>query len=169
MAHATGVAVAVILLLVTWVGSEILDVFGVTTAGLQVAGGVIIALLGLSMLHSHTSSMAHKEEEGEEAKLKESIAVVPMAIPIVAGPGAITTVINTTNQFPSIYDRLLISGICLGVTVVLWLCLRFAAPISKRLGVTGINLVTRIMGMVLTALAFQMLAAGLKELLPGLA
>jgi multiple antibiotic resistance protein len=121
------------------------------------------------MLHSHTSSMAHKEEEGEEAKLKESIAVVPMAIPIVAGPGAITTVINTTNQFPSIYDRLLISGICLGVTVVLWLCLRFAAPISKRLGVTGINLVTRIMGMVLTALAFQMLAAGLKELLPGLA
>jgi multiple antibiotic resistance protein len=169
MAHATGVAVAVILLLVTWLGSEMLNVFGVTTAGLQVAGGVIIALLGLSMLHSQTSSMAHKEEEGEEAKLKESIAVVPMAIPIVAGPGAITTVINATNQLSSVYDRLLISGICVIVSVILWVCLSFAAPISRRFGVTGINLVTRIMGMVLTALAFQMLAEGLKELLPGLA
>ena len=169
LAHATAVAVMVILLLVTWLGSAILAVFGVTTSGLQVAGGVIIALLGLSMLHSKTSSMAHREEEGDEARQKESIAVVPMAIPIVAGPGAITTIINATNKFPSLYDRLLISGICVIVSALLWVCLRFAAPISKRLGVTGINLVTRIMGMVLTALAFQMLAAGLRELLPGLA
>ena len=169
LARTTALAVAIILLLVTWLGSATLAVFGVSTSGLQVAGGVIIALLGLSMLHSQTSAMSHREEEGDEARQKESIAVVPMAIPIVAGPGAMTTIINATNRASSIADRLVISGICVLVALTLWLCLRFAAPISKRLGVTGINLVTRIMGMVLTALAFQMLAAGLKELLPGLA
>lgn len=169
LAHTTGVAVAIILLLVTWLGSGVLDVFGVTTSGLEVAGGVIIALLGLSMLHSQTSMMKHREEEGTEAKQKVSIAVIPMAIPIVAGPGAITTVINATNKLPSLYDRMLISAICVALAAILWVCLRFAAPISKRLGVTGINLVTRIMGMILTAIAFQMLTSGLKELLPGLA
>ena len=169
MALTTGVAVAVILLLVTWLGSGILAVFGVSTAGLEVAGGVIIALLGLSMLHSQTSSMAHRAEEGEEAKQKDSVAVVPMAIPIVAGPGAITTIVNATNKFPSMDDRLVVSGICVLVSAVLWICLRFAAPISRRLGVTGINIVTRIMGMILAAIAFQMLASGLKSLLPGLA
>lgn len=167
-AYKAAFAVAIILLLVTWAGKYLLEMFGITPSGLEVAGGVIIALMGLSMLHSKTSEMSHSKGEGEEAQTKPSIAVVPMAMPIIAGPGGITTVILATHKFPSIEAKLLVSATCVAVAAITWLCLYFAAPISRMLGVAGMNIVTRIMGIVLTAIAFQMLAAGLKKLLPGL-
>ena len=92
-----------------------------------------------------------------------------MAMPIIAGPGGITTVILATHKFPSIDGKLLVSATGVGVAAIIWLCLYFAAPISRMLGVAGMNIVTRIMGIVLTVIAFQMLTAGLKTLLPGLA
>ena len=167
-ARVTALAVAAIMLLVVWTGSYLLKAFGVSLPGLQMAGGVIIALMGLSMLRSKTSEMAHTSEEHEEAKSKDSIAVVPMAIPIIAGPGAMTTIVLATHTHHAPMDRAAISGICLGVTAVIWLCLRFAGPVSDRLGVSGVNIVTRVMGIVLTAIALQMLADGLKAALPGL-
>jgi multiple antibiotic resistance protein len=160
-------AVAVILLIVTWAGKYVLEIFGITPPGLEVAGGVIIALMGLSMLHSKTSAMSHTKAEGDAAAASPSIAVVPMAMPIIAGPGGITTVILATHKFPSIEEKLLVSATCVAVAVIIWLCLYFAAPISRMLGVAGMNIVTRIMGIVLTVIAFQMLTAGLKTLLPG--
>jgi multiple antibiotic resistance protein len=169
IAFKAGFSVAIILLIVTWGGHMLLKVFGVTPPGLEVAGGVIIALMGLSMLHSKTSEMSHNKAESQEAKDKPSIAAVPIAMPIIAGPGAITAVILATQKFPSFEDKLAISFICLSVSVVLWGCLYFASPISQRLGVSGMNVVSRIMGMILTAIAFQMLTSGLKQLLPGLA
>ncbi len=169
LAGRTALAIVIILVVVTWGGDYILKLFGVTTAGLQVAGGVIIALMGLSMLHTRTSAMSHTPAEGDEAAMRSSIAVVPMAMPIIAGPGAITTIILATHHFPGTGARALISLICACVAGVIWLCLYFAAPISRALGIAGMNIVTRIMGMVLAAIAFQMLAAGLKSLLPGLA
>lgn len=168
-AYKAAFAVAIILLIVTWAGKYVLEMFGITPPGLEVAGGVIIALMGLSMLHSKTSEMSQNKAEGEAAKASPSIAVVPMAMPIIAGPGGITTVILATHKFPSIEDKLLVSAICAGVAAIIWLCLYFAAPISRLLGVAGMNIVMRIMGIVLTVIAFQMLAAGLKKLLPGLA
>lgn len=154
-AASAALAIAIILVTVTWGGEYILRIFGVSTAGLQVAGGVIIALMGLSMLHSKSSEMAHTKEERAEAASKPSIGVVPMAMPIVAGPGAITTIILATHHFSTVEARLQISAICVSVAAVIWLCLYFAAPISRRLGVAGMNIVTRIMGIVLTALPFK--------------
>jgi multiple antibiotic resistance protein len=121
------------------------------------------------MLHSKTSDMSQTKGEGEEAQTKPAIAVVPMAMPIIAGPGGITTVILATHKFPSIEAKLLVSATCVAVAAIIWLCLYFAAPISRLLGVAGMNIVTRIMGIVLTVIAFQMFAEGLKKLLPGLA
>lgn len=169
IAFKTAVAVGIILLSVTWLGTYLLKALGVTTAGLEVAGGVIIALMGLSMLHSKTSHMAQTKEEHQEAESKEAIAIVPMAMPIIAGPGAITTIVLATEKFPTFGHHLIISATTVAVALVIWLSLYFAAPISQRLGVTGMNVVTKIMGIVLTAIAFQMLATGLKQLLPGLA
>ncbi len=169
LAVKTAMAVAVILITVTWLGKWLLEGFGVTPSGLQVAGGVIIALFGLSMLQAKTSEMAHNEEEGAEAQSKDSIAVVPMAIPVIAGPGAITTVILATHNFPSFEAKLVISAICIAVSVVIWLCLHFSSAISRKLGVAGMNVMSRLMGMVLAAIAFEMLTDGLKKLLPGLA
>ena len=169
MAIKTAMTVAVILITVTWLGKYLLDAFGVTPSGLQVAGGVIIALFGLSMLQAKTSEMSHNDEEGDEAQVKESIAVVPMAIPVIAGPGAITTVILATHHFPSFTAKLAISAICIAVSLVIWFCLHYSSAISRKLGVAGMNVMSRLMGMVLAAIAFEMLTDGLKQLLPGLA
>ncbi len=163
------ISIAIILVIVTWSGSYILGLFDISVAAFQTTGGLIILLLGLSMLHSKTSAMHQTLEEKEAAAEKEQIAVVPLAIPIVAGPGAMTTIIVQTHQTGTVMDRVVITLVCLGVTVLLLLAFRFAAPLSHRLGIGGVNIVTRIMGMVLAAIAMGMLAAGLKKLFPGLA
>ena len=162
-------AVAVILLVVTWAGKYVLEIFGITPPGLEVAGGVIIALMGLSMLQSKTSEISHTKDEDAAAAASPSIAVVPMAMPIIAGPGGITTVILATHKFPSFEEKLQVSATCVALAAIIWLCLYFAAPISRMLGVAGMNIVTRIMGIVLTVIAFHMLTTGLKTLLPWLA
>lgn len=170
IARSAAFAVTVVLLIVTWVGAQILDFFGVTPGGLQAAGGTILILLGLTMLRSKTPRIKSTPAEEEEAMESESIAVVPIAIPITAGPGAITSVILATQQMENfVFDRLVVSGISIGVGLVVWGCFHFSGPIADRLGVSGVRIVTRIMGLILTAIAFQMLAAGLLQLLPGLA
>ena len=169
IAFQTASAVAIVLIVVTWAGSQLLHGFGITTSGLEVAGGIIIAMMGLSMLHDKTSSIQHSKKESEDAKNKSSIAVVPMAIPIVAGPGAMTTIILATQKFPSLSEKIFVSLICLGISSIIWFALYFAAPIGRLLGASGLSVLTKIMGMVLTAISIQMIATGIKTLLPGLA
>ena len=167
-ARTAALAVAATLLLILWIGGPLLGLLGVTLPGLQMAGGAILALMGLSMLQSKTSAIVHTPHEHEAAKAKASIAVVPMAIPIVAGPGAMTTVVVAAQHHPGVGERLALSAVCLGVSALIWLALRFAGPIAGRLGVSGINVVTRLTGIVLTAVAFQMLTGGLVAAMPGL-
>lgn len=159
-------AIALIMVIVTWTGSFLLDMFGISVSAFQTAGGVIILLLGLGMLHSKPSTVQHPTTE-EHAAPRESIAIVPLAIPIVAGPGAMTTIIVETHRADTILDRVIVTAVCLAVSLLLFLAFRFAPPISRRLGTSGINVVTRIMGMVLAAIAIGMMASGLKGLFPG--
>ena len=167
-AFVAGLAITIIMILVTWTGGLLLHAFGIDIASFETAGGVIIALMGISMLQAKTSEIHHTKDEHEEAKTKDSVAVVPIAIPIVAGPGAITTIIVNTHKYGTFEDKGLISIVCLGIAALLWLAFFFSAPVSRVLGQSGINIVTRIMGIVLTAIAFGMLTDGLKILLPGL-
>ena len=162
-------AIALILLIVTWSGSHLLEFFGLTIHAFQAAGGLIILLLGLSMLHSAPSAQQHTPAEDKEASIRNSIAVVPIAIPIVAGPGAITTILLETQKYPGMAEKFSISLVCVFIGALFWICFHFASPIAKRLGVSGIAVVTRIMGMILAAIAFGMLTEGIKGLLPGLA
>lgn len=170
IAAKTSIAIGITLLVLVWIGGVLLAVLGVSVPGLQMAGGVIVALMGLSMLQTKTSQVVHTPSENREAKEKDaSIAVVPMAIPIIVGPGTMTTIILATTKQSSVTSRLMLSAVCLGVTAIIWICLHFSGPLTHRLGVAGTNIVTRIMGIVLTAIAFGMLTAGLKAALPGLA
>ena len=105
----------------------------------------------------------------EDAKPRTSIAVVPLAIPIVAGPGTMAAVLVSAEQNPSILSKVEISIVILGLSVFCGLLFSFAAPISTRLGESGMGVITRIMGMILAAIAMGMLADGLKAMLPGLA
>lgn len=161
-------AVAVTLLVVTWSGGLLLEFFGISIDSLRAAGGVIVLLIGLRMLFNNTDH-TQTPQEAEEAKDRDSIAVVPLAIPIIAGPGTMAVVLVAAQQHPSILGKGEISGVILALSAFTGLLMSFAAPIAKRLGESGIGVVTRVMGLVLAAIAMGLLAEGLKGMLPGLA
>ncbi len=168
IARTCAAAVAIILLIAAWSGPVMLEFFGITVASLRAAGGVIVLLIGLHMLFNK-SEHKHSDAELDDAESRASIAVVPMAIPIVAGPGTIATVLVAAQQHPAVLSKVEISVVVVGFAAFIGLLFSFATPISKRLGESGMGVVTRVMGMILAAIAMGMLADGLKELLPGLA
>lgn len=165
-------AIFIILVIIVWAGTYVLSFFGISPAAFETAGAIIILLLGLSMLHGHDdkvghSSMHHSEEEQKSARKKDSVAVVPLAIPLVAGPGAITTIIIHTHALHSLMDKVVVSGICAILSIILFVCFYFSNIISKIVGVNGIKIATRIMGIVLSAIAIQMLSGGIIGLFAG--
>lgn len=161
------VAVAVILLITTWIGLLILKFFGIGLGAFQVAGGLIVCLIGLSMLKgkSHSSSNLDPKHTSH----KPSVGVVPLAIPIFAGPGAMTALIAHMKNMNTYTDKLEISMIMVGLSCVVYVVLFLAPQIAKILGEYGMQVVTRVMGLILVAIACQMLGSGLVVLLPGLA
>ncbi len=163
------IASAIILLAVTWAGESILGFFSVSLPALQATGGVVIAMFGLSMLHARPSGMHTNEDEHDEAQTKDSIAVVPLATPIIAGPGTITTVIVATHTHVGVENNLQISIVCVAAVLVVGACFLISERIARVLGVSGMNILTRFMGLILTAIAIGMLTEGLKGLMPGLA
>lgn len=161
-------ACAVTLLVVTWTGSAVLEFFGINVHELRAAGGVIVLLIGLHMLfgggeHKQTSS------EAADAKTRDSIAVVPMAIPIVAGPGTMATVLVAAQRHPGIMAKVDLSVAILALCVLTGLLFAYSKPIANWLGESGMAVVTRVMGMILAAIAMGMLASGMKGMIPALA
>ena len=99
----------------------------------------------------------------------KALAVVPLAIPGTVGAGTITTVVIQATTFSSLTDLAIITGVCVGTAVVMWVTFRSAAPIARRIGPIGLNIVTRVMGILVSATAFGLLGRGISGLLPGLA
>jgi multiple antibiotic resistance protein len=161
-------ATVITLLVVAWTGPLLLDLFGITVNSLRAAGGVIVLLIGLHMISNRTAHQ-HSPDEVEDAKERESVGVVPLAIPIVAGPGTMATVLVAAKQHEAILSKVEISIVIPVIAAITGLLFQFATPISRRLGKSGMGVVTRVMGMVLAAIAMGMLADGLKGMLPGLA
>jgi multiple antibiotic resistance protein len=162
------IAVAITLLIVVWAGPRLLTLFGVTVDTLRAAGGLIVLVIGLHMLFNK-SQHKHSAEELEDAQAQESIAVVPLAIPMVAGPGTMAAVLVAAQQESAILSKVEISLVIVGFSVLVGVLFSFASPIAKRIGESGMGVVTRVMGMILAAIAMGMLTEGLKALLPGLA
>lgn len=168
IAWTSAAAIAITLLIVVWSGSLVLEFFGITVDSLRAAGGVIVLLIGLHMLFNK-SEHKHSDAEVKDAESRASIAVVPMAIPIVAGPGTMATVLVSVQQNSSVLSKAEISIVVVSMAALCGLLFSFAAPISKWLGESGMGVVTRVMGMILAEIAMGMLADGLKGMLPGLA
>ena len=169
IALTASLACLIIFLIVTWCGDTLLRIMGISLSAFQVGGGIVIAIIGLSMLHSQSSKIVQSEQENEEASAKSSIAVVPLAIPILAGPGAITTILADLHVFPFYFAKLYLTLANVIVAGVIAMVLLFAGTLRTILGVTGINILVRIMGLMLLAMAVQMIAKGIVILLPGLA
>ena len=170
--HAINIAVlttALTLVISVYLGEPVLALFGISIPSFRVAGGIIVMLLAVAMLRARPSEVRYAPGEADEAAHRAAIAVVPLGIPLIAGPGAISTVIIFAHQSTSWLDLAFLTAISLAVSGLMWLSLRLAAPIRHLLGITGINVVTRLMGLILTAVAVEFITGGLAELLPGLA
>jgi multiple antibiotic resistance protein len=149
-------------------GQQIIAFFGISVGSLQVGGGIIMLLMAINMLNAQVGNTRSTPEERHEAEMKNSIAVVPLAIPLLTGPGSISTVIVYSASVVHWYERIglvmigaVLAGLCFGA-------LMLAEPIARWVGRTGINIGTRLMGLMLSALAVEFIVNGLKALLPSL-
>ncbi len=168
IARAASAAVAVVLVLAAIAGQPLLAFFGITIASFKVGGAILILLLAISMMHATPTGEKQTPEEAREAEDKESIAVVPLANPLLSGPGAISTTIIYSTGRSSLSHILLIIACCLLVSLATWVALRAATPVSLWLGKTGVNIAIRLMGLLLAAVAVEIFTSGILVLLPGL-
>jgi multiple antibiotic resistance protein len=160
------IAVATTLLIAHLGGNFWLKFFGISIPSFQIAGGIVLMLMGLSMVKvSHDRSRNTPEEQAESID-KESIAVVPLAIPLLSGPGAITTVIVNHNLHSSWNYDLLAGCVIATVALAVLLCLLMAEKIADLLGTTGMNVITRVLGLIILSLAVEFIAKGLMAFFP---
>ena len=172
MANQSASAILIILLVCAWLGNLLLQMLGITVPMLQAAGGLILLRYGLRMVTDEETKLTENEKEAIEEvpeRLWKTLAVVPLAIPGTVGAGTITTVVIQATTFKSPGDLAIITAICAGTGFLMWIAYRSASPIARRLGPIGMNIVTRVMGILVTATAFGLLGRGLIGLLPGLA
>jgi len=162
-------AVVLILLVAMLFGEMILNFFGITINSFRVGGGILVLLMAISMLQAKISPAVQTSEEAAEFEMRESVAVVPLAMPLLAGPGAISTVILYAHRNTSIEHYIFMILDILLIGVILWVVFQFIPWLSRHLSKTGINIFTRIMGLILAAIAIEFIANGLKGLFPALA
>ena len=169
IAISAGVAVAVILTISAFAGKPLLALFGISLASFEGAGGIIILLMALSMLKAEPSKVHHSPEEAKEGSETANPAIFPIAIPLLAGPGAISTVILFGDRLHGVGGYSIIIGGIFVMSIVLAISLAMAPILAKVLGKTGMNVVSRIMGMILAAIAVEMIASAFAKLWSGLA
>lgn len=161
--------VATVLVTAALAGEHLLLFMGTSLASFRVGGGIILLLMALAMLRAEPDSLRASLAETRPSEAPSGIAVVPLAIPLLAGPGAISTVIIQMQRPGSPHHSWMVIACILLVCLILWIVLRLAAPIGKALGRLGINIINRLFGLVLTAIAVEIMANGLKALFPVLA
>ncbi len=160
------VSVLVVLVIALLAGEPILQFFGIGLPAFRVAGGLLVLMMGMSMLHASNDRARHTPEEQAESLEKESIAVVPLAIPLLSGPGAISTIIVYGHSGHSWQHYLLVGSVILSLSLLVLAALLAAPKIADVMGRTGMNVVTRVMGLFLASIAVEFIAKGLGQLFP---
>ena len=141
-------------------GTFILKFFGITTHAFQIAGGIIFFGIGWDMLHARRSGVNATAEEESEGAAKEDIGIIPLGLPSLAGPGAITTVIALESQATSVGQSLSIYVAILLVVLISWVALGAAPFVTRKLGQAGMNVFTRIMGLLAMVVGAQFVING---------
>jgi multiple antibiotic resistance protein len=145
-------------------GTEIFKVFGITLPAFRIAGGLILWIVAMDMLRGEHTTRESTEEivEGQE---KEDVALTPLAMPMLAGPGAISTVMVLAGQSHTLGENAAVYGSVWLTAIICWLTLRAGDRLVSLMGQTGIRVMTRIMGLLLAAVATQFVITGAREAL----
>ena len=149
-------------------GLKILEFFGISLASFQVGGGLLLLMGAIQMLNAQPAeSQAHDVDEGaSRADSGASIAVVPLTIPLLTGPASISTVVIYAEKTKHVWELAVLVGYGLVIGLATWLALSAAGRIGKFMGQTGINVMTRLMGLILAAIAVEVMSDGLVKLFP---
>ncbi len=156
------VAMALLLVVFAAAGRFIFQAFGITLPAFRIAGGLILWLVALDMVRAQRSTHEGKEELSE-GQAKEDVAVTPLAIPILAGPGAISTVMVLAGEIRSVAHGAMVYGAIVVTAAVSYVTLRLGERLIEILGQTGIRVMTRIMGLLLAAVATQFIITGIRD------
>jgi multiple antibiotic resistance protein len=168
-ANIVGLTVFVVLAITTFFGNDILDFFSISIPSFQVGGGILILLMSINMMHAKQSHTRQTPEEAQTMAEKRAIAIVPLSIPVYAGPGAISSMIITADKSINfIHQTSLLVPIAV-VSLIVWITLRLSSTITQLMGMIGINIITRLMGLILAAMSVEFIAHGITGLFPKLA
>ena len=164
MVLVASVAAAIILLLFALSGDAILNFFDISLPAFQLAGGFIFFIYALQMLALIPSGIKTSDEEEEEGIRKENIALVPLATPLLAGPGAITAVLVWRQRLPGMEQFALLLLAIVVACLIIYIVLYYAEHIRRLLGVSGIRVATRLMGLLLAVIAVQFMVDGWQQI-----
>jgi len=145
------------------VGAKFLDIMGISLSSFRIAGGTLLFLISLEMVFARTSGTKSTVPEKEEAKTREDISVFPLAFPFIAGPGALATILLTAGEVwgqPLMFAGFL--GVVVLVMLICWVLMLATPPLMKIFGVTGANVMSRLSGVILAALAVQFIVEGIR-------
>lgn len=149
-------------------GELLLKLIGASLPAFTAGGGLVLLLMAVAMLNAEAGKVRQNPAEAEELESRDLSGVVPLAVPLLAGPGAISTTIIAAQHLGAV-DLGILIGCVLLVCALLWIVLRLAQRIGERMSTSALNVATRLFGLLLAAIAIEMLATGAKALLPGLA
>jgi multiple antibiotic resistance protein len=153
-----------VILFMGLVGRALLDYLGITLRAFMIAGGILLFLIAIDMLFARPTGAKRTEAEEKEAAEGENPAVFPLAVPMIAGPGTIATVLLLVNLARGNRLDLLVIAVAYAVALVTtWLCMRASALLLRVIGTTGIHVVSRLLGIILAALAVQFVLNGLMQ------
>jgi multiple antibiotic resistance protein len=161
------VAEGVILIASAFVGQALLQAFGIDIPAFRIAGGLLILFAALAMMHLPDQGAPETLAHGQDSPADNSIGVVPLAIPILAGPGAISTVIVYAHKSAALSHYVVICIVIVAVAMSTWVVFRLALVIGALIGRTGMRVFTQIMGLLIAAIAVEFITQGLAAIFPG--
>ncbi len=163
MAKIASVVAFLVLFVFSLGGKWILNAFGITLPAFKIAGGIVLLKVALDMLQARQTAIKETPEEQAEGATKEDIAVTPLAVPILAGPGAITAVVLLAGQADSFFYQSIVVGNILLVSLITFLTLRIAALRSSIFSAITLKIIARVMGLLLAAIATQFILNGIQD------
>jgi multiple antibiotic resistance protein len=149
-------------------GNTIFSFFGITLPAFKIAGGILLFGVGLEMMRARHSETKTTNEEERDAETKEDVGLIPLGLPLLSGPGAIAAVVVLVGKARNIPERMALFGVIVAVSALTFLTLRSASLVLRVLGKTGVNVIGRVMGLILAAVAMQFVLDGLHEAFPTL-
>ena len=167
-ARVAAISACVVIAVSALAGLRIIEMFGISLASFQVGGGLLLLMSAIQMLNAQPAESRKDDldQGGDKAHTGASIAIVPLTIPLLTGPAAISTMIIYADKTRHWWQLAILVGYGVVIGVVVWIAFRLSGRIAKALGQTGINVMTRLMGLLLAALAVEVMSDGLLKLFP---